>query len=73
MQPTLPTPAPPEDRILWQADLARRFNVDRVTVYRWEIEKRLPPPDVVIGRRRGRYESTLRAFERSTVAATAAA
>lgn len=73
MQTTLPAPAAPEDRILWQADLARRFNVDRVTVYRWEQSKLLPPPDVVLGRRRGRYESTLRAFERSTLKTDAAA
>jgi len=57
------------ERVLWQMDLARRYGVDRITVYRWEREKKLPPPDVVIGRKRGRYESSLREFERTSAAA----
>jgi predicted DNA-binding transcriptional regulator AlpA len=61
-----------DDRILWQSDIARYMGVDRTTVYRWELEGRLPQPDVVIGRRRGRRLSTIREFERSTLAAAAA-
>lgn len=56
------------DRVLFQADVARRYGIDRVTVYRWEQDGRLPPADVVIGRRRGRYLSTLREWEHSTTA-----
>lgn len=59
-----PIPVPPrEDRILWQADLARRYSVNRITVHKWERAGLLPEPDVVIGRRRGRRESTLRDWE----------
>lgn len=54
---------PKEDRILWQVDLARRFGFDRVTVYRWCIEGKLPRPDVVFGRRRGWYLSHIIAWE----------
>lgn len=56
------------DRVYWQADLAARYGVDRVTVYRWAREGILPPADVVLGRRRGRYGSTLLAWEASTTA-----
>ena len=47
-------------------DLARRYDVDRVTIYRRERANRLPPPDVIIGRHRGRYETTIIAFERAS-------
>lgn len=64
-------PTPRElDRVYWQADLAARYGVDRVTVYRWSRDGILPPPDVVLGRRHGRYGSTLRAWEASTTAAS---
>ena len=56
MDPVRPRP-PAEARVLWQADLAERYQVDRVTIYRWERANRRPPPDVIIGRRRGRYEA----------------
>ena len=56
-----------DTRILWQLDLAWRYDVDRVTIYRWERANRLPPPDVIIGRHRGRYETTIIAFERASV------
>jgi hypothetical protein len=54
-------------RVLWQVDLAKRYRVDRITIYRWERASRLPPPDIIIGRRRGRYESTIVVFERASV------
>ena len=63
---------PTAERVLWQADIARRLNVDRVTIYRWEIEGKLPAPDVVIGRRRGRYESTMLAWEAASAGRSAA-
>lgn len=56
------------DRVLFQADVARRYGVDRVTIFRWEQSGRLPPADVKIGRRRGRYLSKLREWEQSTTA-----
>ena len=56
-----------DTRVLWQLDLARRYGVDRVTIYRWERKHRLPPPDVIIGRHRGRYETTIIAFEHASV------
>lgn len=56
------------DRVLWQADLARFLNIDRVTVYRMERDGRLPKPDIVQGRRRGRFESTMREFARASAA-----
>src|SRR2546421_684282 len=55
-----------DTRVLWQLDLAKRYDVDRVTTYRWERANRLPPPDVIIGRHRGRYETTIIAFERAS-------
>jgi hypothetical protein len=58
-----------DTRILWQTDLAKRYDVDRVTIYRWERANLLPPPDVIIGRRRGRYEATMLAFDRATTQA----
>jgi predicted site-specific integrase-resolvase len=57
------------ERVLWQRDLALRYGVDRITIHKWERAGKLPPPDVVIGRKRGRYESSLREFERATAAA----
>jgi predicted site-specific integrase-resolvase len=54
---------------LWQTDLAKRYDVDRVTIYRWEQANRLPAPDVIVGRRRGRYETTMLAFDRATTQA----
>lgn len=56
------------DRVLWQADLARFLNIDRVTVYRMERDGRLPNPDIIVGRRRGRFESTMREFARKSTA-----
>ena len=61
------------ERVHWQCDLASRYNVDRVTAYRWEREGKLPTPDVIIGRRRGWYESTLRAYDASTLTPSAIA
>jgi hypothetical protein len=55
-----------DTRVLWQTDLAKRYDVDRVTIYPWERANLLPPPDVIIGRRRGRYEATMLAFDRAT-------
>lgn len=60
---------PGDTRVLWQLDLAKRYDVHRVTIYRWERAHRLPPPDVIIGRHRGRYETTIIAFERASVRA----
>jgi len=62
-----PTTRSGDTRVLWQLDLAKRYDVDRVTIYRWERANRLPPPDVIIGRHRGRYETTIVAFERASV------
>ena len=56
-----------DTRVLWQLDLAKRYGVDRVTIYRWERANRLPVPDVIIGLHRGRYETTIIAFERASV------
>jgi len=56
-----------DTRVLWQLDLAKRYDVNRVTICRWERANRLPPPDVIIGRHRGRYETTIIAFERASV------
>lgn len=58
-----PPPAHEDDRLLWQVDLARRYGFDRVTIYRWDVEGRLPRPDVIFGRRRGWYERTIRQWE----------
>ena len=60
-----PLPRTDDTRVLWQMDLAKRYDVNRVTIYRWERANRLPPPDVIIGRHRGRYETTMLAFERA--------
>jgi hypothetical protein len=46
-----------------------RYDVGRVTIYRWEQANRLPPPDVIMGRRRGRYETAMLAFDRVTTQA----
>ena len=54
------------EQILWQRDLADRWNVDRQTVYRKDRAGELPAPDVVFGRQRGRYTSTIEAYEAST-------
>jgi hypothetical protein len=62
-----------DTRVLWRTDLATRYDVDRVTIYRWERANRLPPPDVIMGRRRGRYEATMLAFDRATREAWTAA
>jgi predicted DNA-binding transcriptional regulator AlpA len=54
------------DHVLWQINLAERWGFDPVTVYRMKISGRLPPPDLVLGRRSGWYESTIREFEAQT-------
>jgi len=61
-----------EERVLYQADLARRWSLDRITLYRMEQQGKLPPPDIIIGRRRGRYLSTIQKFERASVGAETA-
>lgn len=55
------------DRVLWTGDLADFLSVNRTTIWRLEREGKLPAPDVVMGRRRGRLESTMRAFLATTV------
>jgi hypothetical protein len=62
-------PVAADEHIIWQAALARRWSLDRITIYRMDREGKLPPPDVVIGRRRGRYLSTIVRFERESAGA----
>ncbi len=56
-----------EQQILRVPDLCRRYGRDKTTIYRWQRERLLPPPDVRISNRKGWYLSTLVEFEASTV------
>ena len=56
-----------EQKILGVPDLCHRYGRDKTTIYRWQREQLLPPPDVRISNRKGWYLSTLVAFEASTV------
>ena len=56
-----------EQQILGVPDLCRRYGRDKTTIYRWQRDQLLPPPDVWISNRKGWYLSTLIAFEASTV------
>jgi predicted DNA-binding transcriptional regulator AlpA len=59
------------EQILWQRSLAERWNIDRQSVYRKTVAGELPPPDVLFGRRKGWYESTIEKYEASTKSAAA--
>ena len=49
--------------ILGVPDLCRRYGRDRTTIYRWQRERLLPPPDVRIANRKGWYLATIKQFE----------
>lgn len=50
------------DRVIWRPELQELMGVTSETIRRWMKEKRLPPPDVAMTRRKvGWRLSTLRA------------
>lgn len=51
------------DRVLFKTDLARRYGKARETIWRWERDGKLPPPDVRVAGRNGWREATIRTYE----------
>ncbi len=51
---------------VWPIDLARRYRRDPITVWRWQRNGKLPPPDIEIGGRKGWRLSTIEDFERAS-------
>lgn len=50
-------------RVLWPKDLASRWGISIVTLWRWQRSGLAPPPDFEAGRRGWRLE-TIENFER---------
>ena len=65
---TTPTNTLDAERVLWRRDLAARYGVCRETVWRWQQDKKIPPPDVRIGTRQGWRVETIRAHETPSAA-----
>jgi hypothetical protein len=59
-------------RLLPTRQVCLRYGVSSRTVRRWEIQKILPPPDLVVNERKYWWESTLDENDRRTVATRAA-
>jgi len=57
------------ERVLWPVDLAKRYGLNRTTIWRWQQAGHLPPCDVHIGPREGWYERTIVNHERERKAA----
>lgn len=54
-----------ERTVLWPADLARRWGVTAVTLWRWQRAGKMPPPDFQTARSGWRL-ATIEAFERGS-------
>lgn len=54
-----------EQRVLWLSDVALRYRRDKSTIWRWLERGDLPPPDVVIGGRKGWFLASIEAHERT--------
>ena len=55
--------AQPGERVLFKPDLAKRYGKARETIWRWERDGKLPPPDVRIAGHKGWREQTILAHE----------